>query len=388
MTAVFFTVLFDLLSFSMLIPDIQPRLESKGYSGVVIGLCIAAYSVAQLAFGAPIGRWSDTVGRRRALLATSTLSVFAAAAYAGADNLGWMLASRLLLGAAGGNLGVAYAYVADVTPPEQRAGAMGKLGMAFGIGFMFGPMVGAALVRLGEGSPYLLASCSAAMALVNVLFVWWLLPDVPPVPETGETARLGPFAKLAYALRSPGLATLLLLFFVANFAFANLESTFFRFLMLHLRMRPEEVALPGAGVLVFVGLVAALVQGGVVGRLATRFGEVGLMRAGYLIQAPMLALIPFTPFWIPFLLGAALLGVGSGIAQPSLSSLLSQRAPAGMAGGVFGVTQSLGAIARVVAPVVGNALLDLRLWAPYVFAGVLMLIPLGLALRLQRAPAV
>jgi MFS family permease len=388
LTAVFITVLFDLLSFSMLIPDIQPRMESKGYSGVVIGLCIAAYSVAQLAFGAPIGRWSDVVGRRRALLATSAISVLASGAYAGADNLGWLLASRLLLGAAGGNLGVAYAYVADATAPAERAGAMGKLGMAFGLGFMFGPMIGAVLVRLGGGAPYLLAASSAAMALVNLLFVWWLLPDVPPVPETGETARLGPLAKLAYALRSPGLAGLLVLFFVANFAFANLESTFFRFMMLHLKMRPEEVALPGAGVLVYVGLVAAVVQGGVVGRLAARFGEVALLRAGYLLQAPMLALIPFTPFWLPFLGGALLLGIGSGIAQPSLSSLLSQRAPAGMSGGVFGVTQSLGAMARVVAPVVGNALLDLRLWAPYVFAGALMLVPLGLAMRLKRSPAV
>jgi DHA1 family tetracycline resistance protein-like MFS transporter len=384
LTAAFLTVLFDLLSFSMLIPDIQPRLESKGHPGALIGFCVAAYSLSQLVFGAPIGRWSDRVGRRAALLATSAVSVFAAASYALADNLGWLLFSRLLLGAAGANLGVAYAFVADVTTPEERAGAMGKLGMAFGIGFMFGPLIGATLVKAGGGTPYLLAAASTGFALVNLGFIWRYLPGIPPVPESGVTAGLSQAAKLLRALRTPGLGMLLVLFFVANFAFANLESTFFRFLMLNNEFSPEGVALPGAAILVFVGIVAAVVQGGLVGRLSRRFGEVALLRAGYILQAPALVLVPFLPLWIPFLAGALVLGFGSGIAQPSLSSLISQAAPKGMGGGTFGITQSLGALARSVAPLVGNTLLDIRLWLPYALAGVLMLVPLTLSFRLPR----
>lgn len=384
LTAAFLTVLFDLLSFSLMIPDIQPRLAAQGLPGAVIGLTIAAYSLAQLAFGAPIGRWSDQVGRRRTLLLTTGFSVFAAALYGLSDNLAWMVASRVLLGIAGANLGVAYAYISDVTEPAKRAAAMGKLGMAFGIGFMFGPILGAVLVRAGGGSPILLAVCSTLLALVNFLFVAFYLPDVPPIPESPETAGLGRIAKLRAALATPGLGTLLVLFFMANFAFANLESTFFRLLMRNLGLGHTEVAIPGAAVLVFVGGVAAAVQGGLVGRLVARFGELTLMRAGYLVQAPCLALIPVVPFWVPFLVGALVLGIGSGIASPSLTSLISRTAPKGMAGGIFGVTQSLGAFARVVGPVVGNTLFDVRMWLPYACAGVLMLAPLTLAFRFRE----
>lgn len=385
MTAAFLTVLFDLLSFSLMIPDIQPRLESKGYPGALIGISIAAYSIAQLVFGAPLGRWSDRVGRRKALLITTGFSVLAASLYALSDNLAWMIGSRVLLGIAGANLGIAYAYVSDVSEPSRRAAAMGKLGMAFGIGFMFGPMIGAILVKAGGGSPVLLAAGSSFMALVNFVFVAMFLPDVPPVPESSETAALGPVRKLVRALRTPGLGTLLVLFFVANFAFANLESTFFRLLMMRLNLDHTSVAIPGAAILVFVGLVAAAVQGGAIGKLVARFGELRLLRVGYMIQSPALAVIPFVPFWIPFLLGSVILGCGSGISSPSLTSLISRSAPKGMAGGIFGVTQSLGALSRVLAPVIGNSLFDVAPWLPYALAGFLMLMPLALAFRFKEA---
>ncbi|MGE0002129.1 MAG: MFS transporter, partial [Fimbriimonadaceae bacterium] len=385
LTAAFLTVLFDLLSFSLMIPDIQPRLDSKGYPGALIGFTIAAYSISQLLFGAPLGRWSDRVGRRKTLLITTGFSVFAAALYALSDNLGWMIASRVLLGIAGANLGVAYAYVSDVTEPSKRASAMGKLGMAFGIGFMFGPIIGAVLVQAGAGSPVLLAGASTFMAIVNFVFVLLFLPDVPPIQESSETSGLNPARKLIKALRTPGLGTLLVLFFVANFAFANLESTFFRLLMSRLNLNHTEVAIPGAAILVFVGIIAAAVQGGVVGKLVARFGELRLMRVGYMIQSPALAVIPFIPFWVPFLIGALILGFGSGISSPSLTSLISRTAPKGMAGGIFGVTQSLGALARVVSPVIGISLFDVGSWVPYALAGFLLLTPLILALRFKES---
>ncbi len=381
-TAVFLTVLFDILSFGLVIPDVQLRAEKLGASGAMVGLVIAAYSIAQFLCAPYLGRLSDRVGRRKVLLVTSAFAVLAALAYGFSSNLAVMVGSRLLLGIAGANLGVAYAYMADVSAPENRAAAMGKLGMAFGLGFMLGPPTGAWLVLVGGGEPLLLGLGSAGFALVNLVFVWLFLPDTPVREPSRSAGVLGELRRVGQALRTPGLGLLLTMFFVANFAFSNLESTFFLLGKDVYRIDQLQTSF----VLVYVGLVAAVFQGAVIPRLVARFGEVRLLKVAYVVQAPALALVPFTPPWLPLLAGALVLGVGNGMAQPSLSSLLSRVAPVALVGGVFGVQQALGAIARIVGPVLGNWLYEAGPWVPYALAALLMVVPLTLAQRLREPP--
>ncbi|MBS1712955.1 MAG: MFS transporter [Armatimonadetes bacterium] len=380
--AVFFTVMFDMLSFGTVIPDVQLRAESLGARGVLAGLVLATFSVAQLVFAPLLGRWSDIAGRRRVLIVTCSLAAVSSVVYGFAHSLPTMFVSRALLGVAGANLGVAYAYVSDVTKPEERAGAMGRLGMAFGIGFMIGPPLGSLMIRLGHGDPLLLGLTSAAFAVVNLLFVSFFLEDAPPKDSEPEAFHgKGPVGKLLMALQTPGLGFLLVLFLLANFAFSNLESTYFR--LAHDVFHIDQ--LQTSGVLVLVGATAAVFQGAFIPRLVRRYGEVNLMRIGYLVQAPALAVVPFAPVWIPQLLGAMGLGIGSGLSGPNLSSLISRAAPAAIVGGIFGVTQSLGAVARISGPIVGNALYETAPWLPYAFAGGAMLAPVVMS-RLVRQP--
>ncbi|MCB8933298.1 MAG: MFS transporter [Fimbriimonadaceae bacterium] len=376
LVAVFLTVFFDMMSFGTVIPDLQLRAEALGAKGFLAGLVLATFSIAQFVVAPLLGRWSDRVGRRRVLVLTCSLATCASLAYGFATTLAIVFLSRALLGFAGANIGVAYAYISDSTKPEDRAAAMGKIGMAFGFGFMFGPPLGATMVKLGNGSPLLLGLTSALFAFVNLMFVLFFMPDAPPQPAEPEHLRkLSPLAKLGKALATPGLSFLLALFLVANLAFSNLESTYF--LLAHDVYRID--ALATSLILVFVGVVAAIVQGGLLGRLVARFGETALLRTGYFLQAPVLATIPFVSPWAPVLLGCLVLGIGSGIANPSLSSLISQAAPASLVGGIFGITQSLGAIARIVGPVIGNMLYAQAPWMPYALAATMMIVPVLMA---------
>jgi len=371
LTAAFLTVFLDFLSFGVVIPDVQLRAESLGLSGAGLGLIISLYSLAQFFFAPVLGRLSDRVGRRKILLITCALAVVAGFLYCGATSLWMMIASRIVLGIAGANLGVVYAYVADVTGPEERTSAMGKLGAAFGLGFMFGPAIGAWLVHLNGGLPVYLGIASGIFALVNLLFVWLYMPEVPPQDTGARGGLVAQLGLVGMALKTPALGLLLSLFFVANFAFANLETTYYRLMERQWGFSQMDTT----WILLEVGIVAAIVQGGLVRRLAKKYGEANLLRAGYALMVPGLAVVPFAPPWLPVILGAAALGLASGIAQPSLSSLISRAAAATFYGGIFGVQQSLGAIARIVSPPIGNALLEIEPWLPYAFGALLLLYP-------------
>lgn len=385
-----------MLSFGTVIPDIQLRAEKltqnihffgfnlEAYSNVLIGITIATFSFAQFVVAPILGKISDRVGRRPVLIITCIVAVLSCIVYAFANTLPIMILSRALLGIAGANLGVAYAYIGDVTSTENRAATMGKLGMAFGIGFIFGPPLGAFLIKLGQGSPIFLGIGSAILAFINFLFVFFFLPEslTNEVREERNNKpkekKLSRVQQLKKAFAYPGLRNLFILFFVASFAFSNLETTFYRVGEDVYLLQVEETTL----VLVFVGIIAAVVQGGLIKGLVRRFGEVNLVRAGYLFQSPILFAIPFVRPWFTLLAGTLFLGISSGIASPPLTSLISQSAPKEISGEIFGVNQSLGSLARIIGPVVANSLYGFGPVTPYAFAAIVMLVPTLMAWKI------
>jgi MFS family permease len=366
------TVLIDLLSFGLVIPDIQLRGDSLGAEGILRGLLLATFSIAQLLTAPFLGRLSDSVGRRNILLATTVLSVISFVFYAHADTLTFLFIARVFSGIAGANLPVAYAYIADVTKPEDRAKGMGLIGAAFGIGFIFGPVLGGQLLEWGDHKPLLMGYVAAGMAAVNFVYVLLFLPEsLRKEDRVAHSDRKPNWHNMKIAFATPGLGLLLAMFFAYNFAFSNLESTYF--------LSQKQ----GTYLLAIVGVVSALMQGFVVQRANKRFGELVLVRFSYALQVPTLIMIPFATPWIPQILGIIVLGIATGLGQPSLNSLISKSAPRDMQGGIFGVTQSLGAFARILGPMVGNALFDIRHWLPYSLAGSLVLFPLMGAWRLK-----
>ncbi len=403
---IFLTVFIDLLSFGLVIPDIQLRGEALGGKGVVLGLMIASFSIAQLLVAPVLGRWSDTIGRRGILLATSLISMGSFVAYGHADVLWLMFAARVLSGMGSANIGVAYAYVADVTRPEDRAKGMGLLGAAFGLGFIFGPIAGAFLAGIDHrrhleamglpgagadslqafgGQPLVLGYAAAALCLLNFLYVLLFLPEsLKGGVVRSDGPRGSSLQNMAKALATPGLGLLLGLFFAYGFAFSNLESTYFRLAVQHFHLTQEH----GALILTVVGIVSAVMQGVVVRMVTPRFGEVRLVRFAFLLQVPVIAMVPHAPPWLWQMIAVVLLGIGAGLSQPALSSLISRSAPPEMQGGIFGVTQALGALARIAGPLVANGLYDrFGVAYPYLAAGLVMLVPALGAFRIGEPGA-
>jgi MFS family permease len=282
MLALFLTVLLDLLGFAMFIPDIQLRGEQVARTmyganatnaeiGWFVGIMLAAYSVAQLLTSPQLGRLSDIKGRRPVLLFSSGLAVVGYLVYGHWVTPEGMILSRILTGIAAANLGVAFAYVADTTTPEDRAKSLGMLGAAFGIGFIFGPVLGSQLLKASNDSPALLSNVSAGLALLNIVFIYFWLPE--SIKPGAQATKLRPIQDLITALKTPGLGILIVMFFMVNLCFTNLETTYFRLLAepnwIFKFKDPKD---SGAIVLAMVGVVGVIVQGFLVRLAVKKYG--------------------------------------------------------------------------------------------------------------------
>jgi len=381
----------------MFIPDLQLRGKllatqhlgpgaTPQQIGFLTGLSLAAFSLAQLLTAPFLGRLSDRIGRKKILLLTSLLSVASYVVYAHAESYAAVLVARALSGIAAANLGVAFAYIADITAPEERAKGLGMLGAAFGLGFILGPVAGAFLLGVSQNDPTLLGYVGAGLAALNALYIAFVLSESLRQPREGQS-RFVP--DLALALKTPGLGLMLAMFFAINFGFTNLETTFFQLLESPnwIFRQGEHARQTGGYILGLVGVVSVIMQGFIVRRATPRFGEVRLLRFSYLLYIPALALVPFAPLWMPAILCIVALGIAGGLAQPSLSSLISRAAPREIQGGIFGITQALGALARFLGPLVSNPLFQWRPYAPYLLGAIVILFPAFAAWKLSMPPA-
>lgn len=360
-----------------MIPLLPLYAEAYRPSALAFGLLMSSYSAMQFLFAPLLGRLSDRFGRRPVLLFSLAGTVLGYLLFAFARSLPLLFASRLLDGATGGNIGTAQAVIADTTSPEERARGMGLVGMAFALGFIFGPAIAGFTVGLGKSAPGL-----AAAALSFAAFVWAYLklPETRPSGGAIERVSVFSFSALARAFRRPEIGALMLLSLVTTTAFATFESTFAQFVSVRLGAGPSTVA----WFFVFVGVCSAVVQGVLVRRLVARFGEARLVVAGAaLLIAGYLGLGAAAS--VPVLLfTTALIALGLGVTTPTLSSLVSRRSLAAEQGEILGAYQSMGSLGRVFGPF-GAENLYLRLgpdwphWAAAVLeAGALALSATGL----------
>jgi multidrug resistance protein len=358
-----------------------------------IGAIIASYSLMQFVFAPIWGRLSDRLGRRPILLtstAGAAVSYVLFALASGMQNatvaLWSMFLARAFAGMCGGNITVAQAYIADITPPENRSKRMGLIGMAFGLGFIFGPALGGVGLKfLGSTGPGWLAASFCAFNFVLALFI--LAESLQP---SSEHAKHRPrFRQWGHVMAQPGVGLLIGVFFLATFAFSCFESTLPLLIndSFNLGITIDETK-PATTVIylfVFCGLIGAFVQGGAIGRLVNKFGERRLIAMSLVMTGISLALLPlikgqgplywsrlFHPdevAWIKMLLVLALLAVGSSLTRPPVFGMLSNLAAASEQGATIGVAQSAGSLARIIGPIFAATLYTHIPALPYLVCG-------------------
>ncbi len=375
----FFTVFIHLLGFGIIIPLLPYYAERFGASGLTVGLLTTSFSLAQFLFAPVWGRLSDRIGRRPVLLGSLILTGVSYLVFAVAGSLPVLFASRIFAGIAGATLSTAQAYIADTTTPENRTRGMGLIGAAFGMGFIFGPAMGGILSRWGFSVP---AYAAAGLALTAFLFALALLPESLPSEARDEAARRRMRAtSFREALRRPVVGTVLALFFVATLCFSGMEAILALFCERFFHWGPHQIGYLFA----YVGVVAAVLQAGIVGALAKRFGERALVRAGLALMGAAFVTAGVVPPLALFLVTMGVIAIGSGLITPSMSSLVSLATPPDEQGGILGVYQSLGSLGRAVGPFLGGLVYDMvSPGAPLWMAGAVLLVAAVAAARIPR----
>lgn len=358
-----------MLSFGLVIPDLQIRAPLIGAGGWKLGVVQGVFSFCTFLAAPWFGRLSDRIGRKPILAIGASLNAASFLAYAYAHSFESLLLARILGGLGSANLSAAFAYVADISSESDRAKSFGFLGAAFGLGFIFGPVLGGILAA--RGGNWLLGIVAMGIAIGNVVWILWAMPE----SRVHKSAVVFNLRSLSQAAAAPGMLVLLALFTVYNFGFSNLESTFVRLMHANHGLNQEQTGL----ILGFVGVCMAFVQAGLVGRAAKKFGERAMVRFGLLLVVPTLALLPYLPTVAIVYVFMFPLALGAGMAGPGVQSLISKFAPDSIRGGIFGITQGLGALARTVGPVVGNTLYEKGHALPYWAAAGIILLPVALS---------
>jgi MFS transporter, DHA1 family, tetracycline resistance protein len=358
LVVIFTTVFIDLVGFGIVIPVLPFYAESPQFNATprTVGLLFASYSLMQLIFSPILGRLSDKHGRRPVLL-ISIIGTGIGFLILGFATTLWMLfAGRILDGITGGNISTAQAYIADITTRENRAKGMGLIGAAFGLGFVFGPAIGGILSHWGIGVPFLFA---AGLCFANALLLYFTLPETvtPDHPARVSAAGGRGLGQLIQSLRSPRLGYVLVIYFLFIVAFSIMTTAF----SLYTMFRFGYDATHTGYLFAYVGILAVIVQGGLIGKLVKRFGELSLVIFGAFLFAGSLFAVPFVGpaagGLAALLVGGGLFSIGNSLSSPSLTSLASKSVGAGEQGSVLGVTQSVASLARAVGPALAAVLI-------------------------------
>src|SRR5215208_6019136 len=356
---IFTTVFIDLVGFGIVIPVLPFYAEGTVFNATprMVGLLFASYSIMQLIFSPVLGRLSDRYGRRPVLLLSIIGTGIGFLVLGFARTIFMLFLGRILDGITGGNISTAQAYIADITTKENRAKGMGLIGAAFGLGFIFGPAIGGILSHWGIHVPFFFA---AALCFANAVLLYFTLPETVTADHPAKTsaARGRSLVNVIDAFRQPRLAFVLIIYFLFIVAFSIMTTSFSLYTMFRFGYDARHTGYLFA----YVGLIAVIIQGGLMGRLVKRFGELPLVIVGALCFAISLFAVPFVGpaagGLAALLIGGGVFSMGNSLATPALTSLASKSVGAAEQGTVLGVTQSVASLARAVGPFLAAVLIN------------------------------
>lgn len=371
---IFLTIFVNLVGFGIIIPLLPFYAQTFGASPLTIGLLFAVFSLCQLAAAPALGDLSDRYGRRPVLVFSLAGTVVSFVMLALAHSIALLFAARIVDGLSGGNISTARAYVADVTPPQDRARAYGFIGAAFGLGFIFGPALGGTLAHISYTAPIWAA---AALTLVATAMAWlWL-------PETVHRARAGsgnPFRYLPELLGRPLVRRALAIDFLYWFSFAIFQTTFALF-----AARRFGFDAPRTGYFFAAfGVLGAVIQGGLIRPIVRRLGDRPTFLLGLAFGAVGLLACTAAHSVTTFALALVPLAVGIGFGHPTIASLVSLIAGADEQGRIQGAAGAVESLGRTMGPIWGNASLEhVSESTPYLTAAAVLALTLLLSIGLR-----
>jgi DHA1 family tetracycline resistance protein-like MFS transporter len=378
--AIFLIVLIDVLGLTIILPLLPFYSERFGASPTVVGALISTYAACQLVAGPVLGHYSDRLGRKPVLILSQMGTFVGFLVLANAHSLAWIIVSRIIDGSTAGNLSTAQAYISDVAAPKDRARELGRIGVAFSIGFFVGPALTAFLYRYGYRAPILAA---AALSFTSIMASTFLLTNVPPSAAKEKTSALQSARRY---LNQPALTRLLLEIFLFYFAFSAYISGFALFAERRFTIQGAAMNARQVGwAFTYFGFIGILSQGFLIGSLVQKLGELRCVVLGFTCSAVGYALLGFVngPLWIG--ITGIFTGLGGGVLRPILLSEIAGQVGPRERGSVIGVTQSIQSIAQILAPLIGTALIGAnRLTGWALFPAGLSALGLLLVLRRKR----
>jgi len=375
---IFFTVLIDLIGFGIVMPILPVYAQRFGAHGIGYGALIFVFSAMQFLATALLGRMSDRIGRRPILLTTMVINAAGYILFAFAPSYWWLFAARVISGFASGNISAAQAYVADITTPAERARGMGLIGAGFGIGFVLGPMIGGLADHyIGHSAPGLIA---AGLSILNFFSASVILRESLAVHHR-TTRPLFDFGHMVEALGRKHLRPLMLVWLLAPFAFSGYTVV----LPLHTAQAFSWGAKDLGWLFVVIGVVAALVQGFLFGKIEKRTGARALLIVGLFGMAISIAAVPYAGSSLLVYAWTVPLAFTNSLFSPAASGLVSIYADPTEQGTILGAAQAFAALGRTIGPLAAGWAYDaFGSFTSYLAAGGVMLLGGFISLRLAR----
>lgn len=367
----FTIVLFNFIGLTLLITVQAFIVREYNTTAFAVSLLTVLYAVSQFIAAPILGRLSDRLGRRPLLLVCLFGSAIGYFIFGIGGALWILYISRIIDGFTGGNVSIATAIVTDISPVKERTKNLGIIGAAFGLGFIIGPVIGGVLSQISLSAP---AYAAGIFALAVTLAGFFILPESLPKEKRESSSLklkdLNPLASIGKFITRSMLGILLIVFIIVNFTFNGFTITFPVYTISEFHIDPLNIG----GLLFVSGIVIAVVQGGLIGKLSKKFGDKNLSMSGILILAFGLVFFSITnSFWVLYpILGIISLGVG--LITPTLNSLISKIVLPNEIGEVFGVSAALNSLMSVLGPLAAGLLYDnIQPNAPYL-AGTVLLI--------------
>lgn len=342
------TAALDIIAMGIVMPVLPPLIEefsgSNARAGIINGVFVALWVVMQFIASPVIGAWSDQVGRRPVILISTAGLAADYVLMALAPDLWWLALGRIIAGVTSASFTTVYAYMADITPPEQRARAYGLIGAAFAGGFIAGPLLGGVLGEWSPRAPFWLAGALSALAF---LYGWLVLPESLAAENRMAFTwrRANPFGALRLLRSHAELSGLAIVNFLLYFAHHVFSAVF----VLYAGQRYGWSALQVGLVLAFAGALDMLVQGALVGPVAKRLGDRATMVLGLAGGALGIASMGLAPTGLLFAL-TMIPNALWGLAMPTLQALMTRRVSESEQGQLQGANMSVASIAGVISP--------------------------------------